>query len=386
MIEAKLRTFMQARKRTLLGVGPMSKNCTDAAIELSNEFQIPLMLIASRRQIECAEQGAGYVNSWSTQDFAKYVFEADKRGHIILARDHGGPWQSNHEVEKQLSLRMAMNSAKQSFEVDILNGFQFIHIDPSIDIFEKPNVETTLDRLFELYDFCWSVARKNNKDILFEIGTEEQSGGSNTIEEIEFILDRVNRFCTTNHLPKPFMIVVQTGTRVMEMRNVGAFDSPFRIAGEIPFEIQLPRLLDLCERREIFMKEHNGDYLSDEALAWHPRLGIHATNVAPEFGVAESKKFYELLQQNELGNFADRFVSIALASEKYKKWLTPNSNATSIEKALMCGHYVFSSPNFLKLKKEVSGTLEEKQIDLDKVLKLEVKKSIFRYLKNFRMV
>ena len=48
------------------------------------------------------------------------------------------------------------------------------------------------------------------------------------------------------------------------------------------------------------MKEHNADYLSDEALCWHPRLGIHAANIAPEFGVAESKEFVHCLEENGL--------------------------------------------------------------------------------------
>ena len=38
-------------KKTLLGVGPMSQNVIDSAIELSDEYEV-LILIASRRQID----------------------------------------------------------------------------------------------------------------------------------------------------------------------------------------------------------------------------------------------------------------------------------------------------------------------------------------------
>ena len=58
---------------------------------------------------------------------------------------------------------------------------------------------------------------------------------------------------------------------VMEMRNVGSFDSPVRI-NELPAEIQLPKMIEICDKHGILMKEHNTDYLSDEALQWHPRL------------------------------------------------------------------------------------------------------------------
>ena len=48
------------------------------------------------------------------------------------------------------------------------------------------------------------------------------------------------------------------------------------------------------------MKEHNTDYLSNDSLKWHPKLGIHAANVAPEFGVEETKAFIQLLKNNKL--------------------------------------------------------------------------------------
>ena len=84
------------KKRTLLGIGPMSKNCIDASIELSDKYLLPLMLIASRRQIDSSEFGGGYVNNWSTEEYSSYVKEKDKGGYILLARDHGGPWQNNY--------------------------------------------------------------------------------------------------------------------------------------------------------------------------------------------------------------------------------------------------------------------------------------------------
>ncbi len=98
---------MLQRRCTLLGVGPMSKICVDAAIELSNENRIPLILIASRRQIDSEELGGGYVNNWTTQQFADYVLDKDKAGRVILARDHGGPWQNEKEKQANLGLRSA---------------------------------------------------------------------------------------------------------------------------------------------------------------------------------------------------------------------------------------------------------------------------------------
>ena len=47
-----------------------------AAADTLNEFNIPLMLIASRRQIESKKLGGGYVNNWSTEEFSKYFTNA----------------------------------------------------------------------------------------------------------------------------------------------------------------------------------------------------------------------------------------------------------------------------------------------------------------------
>ena len=62
----------------------------------------------------------------------------------------------------------------------------------------------------------------------------------------------------------------------MEMKNIGSFEWPTRIKNEIPIEIHLLKTLEICNRNEVYMKEHNADYLSTESLNWHPKIGIHA--------------------------------------------------------------------------------------------------------------
>jgi tagatose-1,6-bisphosphate aldolase non-catalytic subunit AgaZ/GatZ len=386
MIHQKLESFLQKRKCTLLGVGPMSVNCVDATIELANQHEVPIMLIASRRQIDSEEFGGGYVNNWTTAKFAEYVTERDKKGKILLARDHGGPWQNTLEKEQNLSLPSAMKSAKSSYLADINAGFQIIHIDPSVDIHGKPDVDEVLDRIFELYEFCHSKAREIGQEIIFEIGTEEQSGSTNTQEELDYTLSKVKNFCQKNNLPQPTFVVIQAGTRVMEMRNVGSFDAPIRVADELPTEIQLPKMIDICNRYGIFMKEHNTDYLSDEALQWHPRFGIHAANVAPEFGVAETKALVAVMENNGLKNLAEEFLKISYDSKKWDKWMIKNTKATDRDRALIAGHYVFAKKECIELKARASKDLAKSGIELENYLKEEVKKSIMRYLRNFRLV
>jgi hypothetical protein len=73
-------------------------------------------------------------------------------------------------------------------------------------------------------------------------------------------------------------------------------------------------------------------------------------------------------------------------SNKWKKWMLPDSSATKVEKALICGHYIFSSDQFIKLKKEAKSALKKNNINLDRELRLAVSNSILRYAKNFRLV
>ena len=60
--------------------------------------------------------------------------------------------------------------------------------------------------------------------------------------------------------------------------------------------------------------------------------------------------------------------------------MLPNSNTTKNEKAIISGHYVFSSPEFKNLKSEILEKIDNKN-DFDNYLKGEIKKSILRYVK-----
>lgn len=386
MIHQRLDTFLKSKRCTLLGVGPMSVNCVDAAIELANQHEIPMMLIASRRQIDSEEFGGGYVNNWTTSQFADYVIDHDKKGKVLLARDHGGPWQNTREKEQGLSLRRAMDSAKASYLADLEAGFQVLHIDPSVDIHGQPRVDEVLNRVFELYEYCWSQAQRLGQEVIFEIGTEEQSGSTNSQEELNYTLNAMQQFCNRNRLPQPSFVVIQAGTRVMEKRNVGSFDSPIRVAEEIPAEIQLPKMIEICNRYGIFMKEHNTDYVSDEALQWHPRLGIHAANVAPEFGVAETVALLDVMERNGCGAQADDFLRLSYGSRKWDKWMLKGTEASDRDRAVIAGHYVFATPECQEIKATAASVLRRKGIELEEYLKHQVKQSILRYLTNFRLV
>jgi len=379
-----LYNYILEKQCTLLGIGPMSKNCVDVVIDLVNQYHIPIMLIASRRQIESKQLGSGYVNNWSTEEFSKYIHENDKNQNIILCRDHGGPYQNENENKQNLSYQEIMNKAKESFRTDIQSNFKIIHIDPSENLISDITLDEMLTRIYELYEFCYSVAQENNKEILIEINIGKEDGGISYISEIEYTIEKMENFCKLKNLPLPVFMVIKTGNHVLETKNIGILEEIIEGKGSEE-KLEIKKMIDFCNKKKIMIKEHNGDYLTNDSLKQHPKLGIHAINVAPEFGVIETKAILSWLENNHLDEFKDKFLEISYNSKKWEKWMMSNTTTTKNDKAIISGHYVFSTPEFINLKKEILKHTENPS-DFDNFLKNEIKKSILRYLKNLNMI
>jgi len=176
-------------------------------------------------------------------------------------------------------------------------------------------------------------------------------------------------------------MVAQTGTRVIENKNIGSLDFPDkRIINQLPAEITLPKISKMFEKYGIFIKQHNTDYLSNDTLKWLPRLGIHAVNVAPEFGFVESLEYSKILKRYNLKKNLEKFYQIAYDSNKWKKWIE-NKNHTPEFKALLCGHYIYSNEKFIESKREVEFFLKKRGVNLNNNLKNKIEQCILNYLK-----
>jgi tagatose-1,6-bisphosphate aldolase non-catalytic subunit AgaZ/GatZ len=372
-----------SRRITLLGAGPMSKFSVDAIIELSNFYDLPIAMIPSRRQIECKELGGGYVENWSTEEFAKYVRLNDKGGNVLLSRDHCGPWQLE-QLNKDGShntLKDEMDLVKISIEADVRSGFDLIHLDPSLGFKHGLNKDEVREIVYELISFCEAI---KTSEILYEIGTEEQVYSS--AEDVESELNIILRDLKIKKLPTPIFYVQQTGTKVIERRNVGNFDNPLDSKGYLPASFNLPRVTRLCELNGVWLKEHNADYMSNEALQWHPRFGIHAANVAPEFGYIETQTIINLANLTSSEDLVKIMVEKVNSLGKWKKWMLEDSDSSQFEKMLIAGHYHFSENWHIEWRSELRRRLKKIDIDLDQYVYFEVKKSINRYLECFGYV
>ena len=73
MMAAATALKEKGERFSLLGIGPMSKTLIYAVLDLAKERDFPVMLIASRNQVDSDEFGHGYVCDWDQDRFAADV-------------------------------------------------------------------------------------------------------------------------------------------------------------------------------------------------------------------------------------------------------------------------------------------------------------------------
>lgn len=381
-LEHRLKETISSRRLTMLGVGPMSLTVTREAVALANKYRTPIALIPSRRQVDSAEFGGGYVEGWSTETFSHYVRSIDSGGFALLSRDHSGPWQGSTKQANDVSLPVAMDEAKASLANDIASGFNILHIDPSPALTRGFSYEEVTKMAVELIEFC--VGKMESPDqVVFEVGTDEQDISPDPLSVTEHRIEMLFHELDLRGLPRPLFYVAQTGTKTLGTRNFGSFDQPFTVEGSLPATAYLPQVLSLLADKGLFLKEHNADYLSDKSLKWHRRFGIQSANVAPEFGVAETRVLMRLLRDHGLDREYDDFLDLVVEGGNWSKWIPEGAEVPEEQKVVIAGHYHFSNPRVVEIRDKLSHVASRSHVDSEDVISNEVRASIDRYLVAF---
>ena len=335
-----------------IGIGPMSRLCVDAVYQYSNNNAQPIMLIASRRQVECETLGRGYVNGWTTEKFGEYcagLRAKFPKSQVFLCRDHGGPWQGNNE--DGMDLLHAMERAEKSFEADILSGFDLLHIDPSLCRDGNVSTRAVLENTAKLLRHCDRFAKEHGKSIEYEIGTEENVGTITTPESFSQLVGGIAAVCARDGIAKPIFVVGQTNSLVKEMRQIGEFNSKNTVM-----------LMSAAASHGFLLKEHNADYLFEYQFRQRLAANVPAMNVAPEFGVIESQAFVAFCLKNGHADKVDRFLRLSLESGKWRKWLINPDYVSDYDRAIIAGHYVFGQPEFAEICHGLDEVELEKEI------------------------
>lgn len=301
-------------------LGPMTLNAVDAIIEIVNENNEVLGLIPSRRQVE---YNGGYVNNWTTDNFCEYV--KSKTKNIIIVRDHSGPLQGLNEDDGFESLKN--DCAKGNMDL--------IHIDP----WKKyQSLKEGIRETIKYINYCHQI----NKDMFFEVGTEEAIRRFDA-SDLKEIMSTLKNKLSPEVFGKIKYLVIQSGTALKETKNIGSYDKE-RLSG----------MIEIAREFGVYSKEHNGDYLDKSLVKEKFELGLDCINIAPEIGQMETIFLLEKIKEKSI-DLLDKFFHICYDSQKWCKWVSsdfkPFENKEDLIK--ISGHYVLSYPELVELKKDL---------------------------------
>lgn len=405
VVEGLLDLQATGKSATLLGIGPMSKNCVQATLELSKDDDYPVMFIASRNQVDADELGGGYVNGWNQFTFAKAVEEVAAEINYdnlyYLCRDHGGPWQRDKERNDHLPTEKAMELGKKSYVADIEAGFDLLMIDPTKDPFEVGKViplDTVLERTVDLIEFCEQERKARNlPEIGYEVGTEETNGGLTSTETYETFILKLKEELEKHGLPMPTFIVGQTGTLTRKTEQVGTFN--FKNAYD---------LAQMAKKYGVGLKEHNGDYLDDVTLLEHIPSAITATNVAPQYGTEETRAYLNLAAVEaklveyglvkDASNTRDVLLEHAIKSECWRKWMVGEQKELTVDQIMeqndaelqaeildIAGHYTFNDDEVKAEIEKMYKNLKAHNIDGQRYVVDHIKRPIRDYAECYNL-
>ena len=314
----------------------MSREIIDILARHTKENNYPLMIIASRNQVDYV---TGYV--CTTAELAEQV-KPFKNPNLLLCRDHCGPYFS--DLDRGLSIEDAMDRCMKTISADIAAGFDLIHIDVS---------RIKDNQLFyakQLIEYALSL----NPAIKLEFGSEDNTGIdiNSSLARIDIQLGFLNPY-----KDNVVFFVTQTGSLTKD-GQVGTFD------------VERNKAIGEQIRGAGFMfKEHNADYFSEEDIQKRIDAGIDSLNIAPQLGKVQTDLLKEFAPVDLWATFAD-----LVYNQKYWQRWVPEGVTDKDIAVSVSGHYLFHSQTY----KDITAN-----IDYDK-FKLQLDKKITDLLNHYK--
>lgn len=377
-------------KFTLFAPCPNSENVLTAAIRSAKRANAPIMFPATLNQVDA---DGGYTG-WTQNDLIRKIKEISYsigfNGPIIVSIDHGGPWLKDIQTIQHWNLEECMRWIKKSFEDALVAGYDLIHIDPTVDIFNKHiNIETVVDRTIELISHIEDFRKKNKiRPISYEVGTEEVHGGLADINLFQKFLFLMQKYLKLKGLDYiwPIFIVGKVGTDLYTT----LFD--INIAKE---------LVNITAKYNSFLKGHYTDFVFNPED--YPKSGVGAANVGPEFTLLEYDAFAELTQiedeffkKNKVSkrsNYKSVLENAIVKSNRWQKWLEKGEKSLdSIDlkkKELIiktCSRYVWAQPEVKLAQYELYENLEKNGIDAQNWVLMKIETGMDKYFRNFNLI
>jgi D-tagatose-1,6-bisphosphate aldolase subunit GatZ/KbaZ len=309
-------------KKFKLGVGPMSPEVVDICLEYSKIHDFPIMIIASRNQVDTT---SGYAfTTKNLVDFIKSNINYDPK-RVLICRDHCGPYYG--DIDNELSVKDALNNCINTIESDILNGFDLIHVDTS---------RVAKEEKYTIAHQLINHILKLNPKMMLEFGSEDNLSVEENNNQIKYDVEFSRQY------PAEVKFVVGRTGSLTKHKQVGHFNVEDNI-----------KLAEIIHKHRFLFKEHNADYLTEHDIVLRKQAGVDSLNIAPQLGSIHTTVLTTLGKEFE--NEFNTFKQYVLEKEVWKKWIT--ADVTDDEtKLLVSGHYFLNTAEAKKLLEKIDMT------------------------------
>ena len=375
---------------TLFAACPNSENVLIAALHSAKRANAPIKFAATLNQVDT---DGGYTG-WTQEDLVRKIKEESYSigyaGPIIVAIDHGGPWAKDTQAAEKWDLNRSMAWIKKSFRAAIAAGYDLIHVDPTLDIFEKNmSIETVVGRTIELIvDLEGYRIHNGLSRISYEVGTEEVHGGLVDLDIFNKFLFLLKEGLKKQKMEYawPVFIVAKVGTDL----HTTVFDPA--VAGEA---------VKIAKGYGSYIKGHYTDSVSNPQD--YPSSGMGGANVGPEFTVAEFEAFNELSRLEAklfkdgriacLSGFKKELVGAVIRSGRWKKWLLDGekdfeSLSGGRKEWILgtCSRYVWADPEVKCAQALLYRNLALNGIDARNWVLLRIEAFMDKYFRSFNLI
>lgn len=375
---------------TLFAVCPNSENVLKAALRAAKRAHAPIKFAATLNQVDIDRGYTGWTQYDLVRKIKEQSYSIGYSGPIIVAVDHGGPWVKDIQTIEKWNLDKSMSWIKKSFEAALLAGYDLLHIDPTVDIFNKDiKIETVVERTIELISHVEKFRKsKKIKSVSYEVGTEEVHGGLADIDIFKKFLKLLKDGLANIGLDYiwPSFIVGKVGTDL----HTSTFDP-----------VVAKTLVDIAGEYGSYIKGHYTDFVSNPED--YPKSGIGAANVGPEFTILEYDGLKELclvedkfFKENKVAcksNFIKILEEAVLKSGRWKKWLQDSEKdfkSLSGERKewiikTSC-RYVWALPEVRCAQNKLYRNLELNGIDAENWIIMKIEESMDKYFRAFNLI
>lgn len=386
---------VEGRPSTLFAACPNSETVIKAALRSAKRANAPIKFAATLNQVD---EDGGYTGLTQSEFVEMVKIEAEAisyEGLIIVALDHGGPWLKDQHSIENWSLEETMTAVKKSLEAAIDAGYDFLHIDPTVDKTLPPGeiipIERVVERTIELIKHAENYRReKGIAPLGYEVGTEEVHGGLANLEVFDRFLSLLKEGLEKEGLSEvwPILIVGKVGTDL----HTTIFDPEVA-----------KTLAEKAAKYGSFIKGHYTDYVENPEE--YPLSGMGAANVGPEFTEEEYNALTQLAQLEDKLKKEKLIARSSLIlqvlekevyeSKRWQKWLKGEEKGKDLydlspsrQKWLIktgC-RYIWAQPRVVASRTLLYRNLEQNGYRGEEMVLLQVERAMDKYFRTFNLI